>query len=385
MKIIKEDGALIIKSWCENPDEKSIEQARNLARLPFAFKQICLMPDTHVGYGMPIGGVMAASDAIVPNAVGVDIGCGMCAVRTSLTELDRDTLKCILGTIRSQIPLGFGKHKQPQDNSLMPSSPFGPVVEREYENAQKSLGTLGGGNHFIEIQKGNDGHIWIMVHSGSRNLGKQVADFYNKKAIEINEKHFSLVPKAWQLAFLPFDSMEGQIYLTEMKYCVDFALANRRVMMDRITGVFRKAAGDVYFDPMINIAHNYAVMEHHFGRDVLIHRKGATSARADEIGIIPGSQGSSSYIVKGKGSAESFMSCSHGAGRRLGRKQAEATLDFAEEKKRLEDKGILHALRGKSDLEEAAGAYKDIDTVMAEQTDLVEIVVKLEPLAVVKG
>lgn len=391
MKYINEDGALVIKSWCENPEDGAIEQAKNLARLPFAFKQICLMPDTHQGYGMPIGGVMATQGMIVPNAVGVDIGCGMCAVKSSLTEIDINLLKKIMGEIRNVIPVGFNKHQKPQDLILMPNadplyiSVKESVVIREFENAKKSIGTLGGGNHFIEIQKGSDGHIWIMIHSGSRNLGKQVADFYNKKAVEINEKWFSSIPKEWELAFLPMGDEVGQAYLAEMQYCVDFALANRKLMMKRVIEIFKLFTPAIFKDKIINIAHNYASMEHHFGKNVLIHRKGATSARSGEIGIIPGSQGTSSYIVKGKGNEESFMSCSHGAGRKMGRKQAERELDLEEEKKKLDDKGILHGIRGVHDLDEASGAYKDIDVVMAEQSDLVDIVVKLEPLAVIKA
>lgn len=384
MKIINEENALVIKSWCEAPEDGAIEQAKNLARLPFAFRQICLMPDTHQGYGMPIGGVMATIGNVVPNAVGVDIGCGMCAVKTSLTEIDKDVLKKVLGKIREKIPLGFNKHKEPQDEGLMPALDSCPVVEREYKNACLSLGTLGGGNHFIEVQRGDDDHIWVMLHSGSRNLGKQVADFYNKKAIEINEQYFSRVPKEWELAFLPLNSTDAQLYMNEMQYCVDFALANRSLMMERIQFSFSDSC-DVSFEPMINIAHNYATMEHHFGRNVLVHRKGATSARESEVGIIPGSQGTASYIVRGKGNTDSFMSCSHGAGRAMGRKQAERTLDLATEQKKLDDLGIIHAIRGIHDLDEAAGAYKSIDVVMAEQVDLVEITTKLSPLAVIKG
>jgi tRNA-splicing ligase RtcB len=381
-----QDGGLIIKSWCNNPEEGAIEQAKNLSRLPFAFKQICLMPDTHQGYGMPIGGVMATQDIVVPNAVGVDIGCGMCAVKTSLNELEIDTLKRIAQKIRKAIPVGFNKHKNPQPEDLMPGFAVGPIVNREYENACLSLGTLGGGNHFIEVQKGNDGHIWIMLHSGSRNLGKQVADYYNKKAIEVNEKYFSQVPREWQLAVLPLDDEIGQSYMIEMQYCVDFALANRTLMMDRIVAIFNKELNIPQCQiSFINIAHNYARMENHFGKNVLVHRKGATSAREGEIGIIPGSQGTSSYIVKGRGNPESFMSCSHGAGRAMGRKQAERTLDLVNEQKKLDDQGILHSICSVSDLDEATGAYKDIDVVMKEQEDLVEIVVKLQPIAVIKG
>jgi tRNA-splicing ligase RtcB len=386
MKYYNEENQLVIKSWCNEPEEGCIEQARNLARLPFAFKQICLMPDTHCGYGMPIGGVMATTGAVVPNAVGVDIGCGMCAVKTSLTEIELPLLKKILGEIRKAIPVGFSHQSCAQDINLMPGNGEGLIVlDSEFLSARKQLGTLGGGNHFIEIQKGNDNHIWVMIHSGSRNLGKKVADYYNKLAIELNEKYHSKMPKEWQLAFLPLDSNEAQNYLGEMNYCVEFALANRKLMMNRICNIFQEDGDSVFIYPMINIAHNYARMENHFGKNVLVHRKGATSARLDEVGIIPGSQGTASYIVKGLGNEESFMSCSHGAGRRMGRKDAQRNLNLEDEQKKLDDLGILHAIRGKDDLDEASGAYKDIDIVMEEQKDLVEKIVELKPLAVIKG
>jgi tRNA-splicing ligase RtcB len=261
-----------------------------------------------------------------------------------------------------------------------------PIVGGEFSNALKSLGTLGGGNHFIEIQKGSDGHIWIMIHSGSRNLGKQVADHYNKIAIDLNEKWHSAVPKEWELAFLPVESDEGQAYLREMQYCVDYALANRKLMMERIMEIF----GKVFPSPMlclqfINIAHNYVAKEKHLGRDVWVHRKGATLASLETVGIIPGSQGTRSYIVQGKGNIHSFKSCSHGAGRRMGRKEAERTLNLEEEIKKLDDQGILHGIRGIHQLDEAAGAYKDIDMVIKNQSDLVEVLVELQPLGVVKG
>jgi tRNA-splicing ligase RtcB (3'-phosphate/5'-hydroxy nucleic acid ligase) len=385
MKYIEEDNALVIKSWCENPENGALEQAKNLARLPFAFKQICLMPDTHQGYGMPIGGVLATSEVVVPNAVGVDIGCGMCATKTSLHELERETLKSIVSEIRKQIPVGFDHQPRKQDEVLMPHF-LGemPVVSREYENALFQIGTLGGGNHFIEIQKGNDGYLWIMIHSGSRNIGKQVAEHYNKVALEIREKYFSTIPKEWGLASLPLDGASGKQYMQEMNYCVEFAFANRKYMMEKITEIIGTRT-PATFDPLINIAHNYARMENHFGKNVLIHRKGATSARNGEIGIIPGSQGTSSYIVRGKGNSESFESCSHGAGRKMGRKEAQRTLNLADEQSKLDRRGILHAIRGVHNLDEASGAYKDIETVMKEQNDLVEPIVQLEPLAVVKG
>lgn len=381
---------LPIKMWLPEVEEGAMEQARNLANLPFAFRHIALMPDCHQGFGMPIGGVLATSEVVIPNAVGVDIGCGMCAVQTSVQELGRQRLKGIMADIRQHIPLGFRHHKQAQDESLMPDKEafIGsmPVVEREFYSALHQVGTLGGGNHFIEVQKGSDGFIWIMVHSGSRNIGKQVADHYNRLAVELNQKWKSPIPKSVQLAYLPLDSEEGRQYLREMGYCVSFAFANRKLMMDQITAVFADHLGAGFkAGPMINIAHNYAAREQHFNREVMVHRKGATKASADTVGIIPGSQGANSFIVKGKGNKDSFESCSHGAGRVMGRKEAIRSLDLKEEIKKLDEKGVIHAIRSKRDLEEAASAYKDINLVMSYQEDLVEVLTELQPLAVIKG
>ena len=260
-----------------------------------------------------------------------------------------------------------------------------PIVEKEYSSALKQIGTLGGGNHFIEIQQGNDGFVWLMIHSGSRNIGFKVAHHYNDVAISLNERWRSAVPANWQLAFLPLDSEEGRSYLAEMQYCVDFALASRGLMMELVKRSIVEVIADVTFGDIINIAHNYATMEHHFGTNVMIHRKGATKAYPDQLGIIPGSQGTASYIVRGKGEPESFMSCSHGAGRKMGRKQAERELDLNAEIERLDSMGVIHAIRYQKDLDEAPGAYKDISTVMSNQTDLVDIAVELRPLAVIKG
>lgn len=384
MKIIQEKG-LPIKMWLNEIEDGALEQAKNLAQLPFAFKHIAIMPDSHQGFGMPIGGVMATKGVIVPNAVGVDIGCGMCAVKTSLTEIDTDTLKKIMGEIRKAVPVGFNHHKEAQDESLMPKSNYGLIVGEQYDNALTQIGTLGGGNHFIEIQKGSDGHIWIMIHSGSRNLGLKIADHYNKLAKELNDKWHSGIDPKWDLAFLPVDSEEGQDYIREMNYAVEFALANRKLMMHRIGDIFVANTGCHFPEDIINIAHNYASLENHFGENVMIHRKGATLAREGTIGIIPGSQGTSSYIVKGKGNIQSFKSCSHGAGRKMGRNVACKTLNLEEEIKKLDDQGIIHGIRNVNDLDEASGAYKPIDEVMRNQEDLVEILVELKPLAVIKG
>lgn len=387
-----------VKSWCPDVEDGALTQAENLANLPFLFKHVALMPDCHQGYGMPIGGVIATKGVVIPNAVGVDIGCGMSAVRTSVRveDFDEVTLKKIMGEIRKEIPVGFNHRKENCDEGELPEiselfnefpdndADFYGVVWSERNSARKQLGTLGGGNHFIEIQKGSDGFVWVMIHSGSRNLGKKVADHYNKIAVDLNEKYYSSVPKEHQLAFLPLDTQEARFYLAEMNYCVEFAKANRAKMMLDIERIFWD--NEINFTKeRFDIAHNYARMENHFGENVLIHRKGATSAKKGEIGIIPGSMGSSSFIVRGLGNEESFCSCSHGAGRKMGRNEAQKKLVLEDEIKRLDEQGIIHGVRNVSDLDEATGAYKDINEVMNNQKDLVEIVVELKPLGVIKG
>jgi tRNA-splicing ligase RtcB len=339
---------------------------------------------------MPIGGVLATNDVIIPNAVGVDIGCGMCAVKTNVqvAGVERKQLTDIMKGVRELIPLGKDRNKERQDENLMPKN-FNidelVIVKRQYLAALKQLGTLGGGNHFIELQRCNDGYLWIMIHSGSRNFGLRVAEYYNKKAKELNKLWQSSVNPETDLAFLPFPSNEAQLYYKEMQYCVEFAFANRLLMMERIRQVMSTVLNNVIYEPVINIAHNYAAWETHFDKKVIVHRKGATSAQTGEVGIIPGSQGTKSYIVEGLGNPESFMSCSHGAGRVMGRAAAVRNLDLEEEKRKLDEQGIIHAIRGKSDLEEASSAYKDIEQVMAFQQDLVKIKVELSPLAVIKG
>jgi len=379
-----------IKSWAKEIEPGAEQQLKNLANLPFIHQWVCAMPDCHQGYGMPIGGVIATKGVVIPNAVGVDIGCGMCALQTSLTEISEEKLKEVIGHARKCIPVGFKHQEWSQDDCLMPAlKPNMPIVEEEYEKALFQLGTLGGGNHFIEIQKGSDGHIWIMIHSGSRNLGKKVADHYNKKAVELNEWWCTSIPKEWELAFLPADSEFAVAYLKEMQFCVDFALANRKLMMEKMVRILEEMRivpsneEANYRNNMINIAHNYAQLENHMGKNVYVHRKGATRARLGEIGIIPGSMGTSSYIVEGHGDIQSFSSCSHGAGRRMGRKEAIRTLNLAEEQDKM--KGIIGAPRTQDELEEAPGAYKNIEDVMEQQKDLVKINVSLSPLAVIKG
>jgi tRNA-splicing ligase RtcB len=387
MKVVKKLGLLPIKLWLDDIEDGALTQAMHLAELPFAFSHIAIMPDAHQGYGMPIGGVMATEDVIVPNAVGVDIGCGMCAGKTSfpVMQIPSGGVKAIMNAIRRVVPVGFKSHSKNQLG--MPTDMLGQnsIVNHQISKARKSLGTLGGGNHFIELQIDEEGFVWVMIHSGSRNLGYQVAKYYNDLAKEMNRKWFSRVQTGWDLAFLPLDSHQAQSYIDEMNYCIKYALANRMKMMERVRDCISDVLGAFHYENPINIAHNYARLENHYGRNVMIHRKGATSAKKGELGVIPGSQGTASYIVRGLGNPDSFMSCSHGAGRKMGRKQATRELCLAEQIAILNDQGIVHGIRTSKDLDEAPGAYKDIDVVMENQKDLVEIVTKLRPIAVIKG
>lgn len=380
-----------VKIWTDHVDKNAMDQIANLTTLPFLYHHLAVMPDVHAGKGMPIGGVLACVDAVIPNAVGVDIGCGMCAVKTSwrVEDISQETMrKTIMRDVRRLIPLGMDHHNVPQDEKYLPQGydiERTEIVKRRQTAILHEIGTLGGGNHFIEFQKDQDGMLWIMIHSGSRNLGKLVGDHYNKVAAMLNERWHSVVSPEIQLPFLPLRSAEFTAYWNEMLYCIDFAYCNRRLMMQRIEEVLTDALPGIEFEPMINIAHNYAAWENHFGKNVIVHRKGATLARKGTTGIIPGSQGTASYIVEGLGNPDSFCSCSHGAGRVLSRSAAIKTLDMKEEVKRLDARGIIHAIRCQNDMQEASGAYKDIEEVIANEQDLVSVKTKLLPVAVIKG
>lgn len=380
-----------VKLWTDFVEESAMRQIENLTTLPFLFHHLAIMPDVHAGMGMPIGGVLACKDTVIPNAVGVDIGCGMCAVKTNkkVSEIPIEVIrKNIMKGIRQQIPLGKGHHKQQQEEKYLPIGhdiDKMEVVKVRQAAIRYEVGTLGGGNHFIELQKDEDDNLWIMIHSGSRNLGNRVGEHYNKIAQRLNARWHSVVSPEIRLAFLPIGTKEFDAYWSEMKYCVDFALCNRSLMMQRIQEVIVDALPGIEFEPMINIAHNYAEVEHHFGEDVIVHRKGATLAKEGVVGIIPGSQGTASYIVEGLGNPDSFYSCSHGAGRVLSRTAAINKLDIEAEVKQLEAKGIIHAIRSQKDMQEATGAYKDIESVIAQELDLVKIKTRLLPVAVIKG
>ncbi len=393
-------GRLPVRSWCADLDPKAAEQAVNLANHPAAFHHIALMPDAHVGFGMPIGGVLACENAVVPNAVGVDIGCGMCAVQTTVPAeaADPRRIRAVLDELKRRVPMGEGRaHRVRQAwNRLDAYEADRPWRDDStWDLAYRNLGTLGGGNHFLEIQAGDDGFVWLMLHSGSRNLGLKIANAYQRLALRLNERRSDRIPDR-DLAFLPLETPEGRDYIADMEFALAYARENRRRMMAQFREAVLRAWPRAEFLREINIHHNYAARETHFGRAVWVHRKGATSARAGELGIIPGSMGTPSYIVRGLGSAEAFQSCSHGAGRRLGRQTACRTLSRAEcdaamagivfdgwkpARNRFRDPALADAV----DLEEAPAAYKDIHAVMQAQRDLVEPLIRLRPLGVLKG
>lgn len=377
--------------WANQVDEKAMRQIKNLARLPYIYHHLAFMPDVHAGMGMPIGGVMACNDVIVPNAVGTDIGCGMCAVKTNwkATDIpDHVIRKEILNSIRRSIPLGNSNHRASQGEHYLPQGHDieNTIVVKERINALgKEIGTLGGGNHFIELQKDEENNLWVMLHSGSRNLGVRVWEYYNDIAHRLNERMKCRIPLEANMTFLPADSPEFESYWKEMTYCIDFAFCNRQLMMNRIQEIMSKCLNGIEFEPMINIAHNYASKEIHYGKEVIVHRKGATLAEKGVIGIIPGSQGTASYIVEGKGNSSSFNSCSHGAGRSMSRTAAIKQLDMENEITKLEKRGIIHSIKTQEDMQEASAAYKNIETVMANESDLVTKKKKLLPIAVLKG
>jgi len=399
--------------WLDKIEPDALKQAKNIANLRGAFHHIAIMPDAHVGYGMPIGGVLATRDIIVPNAVGVDIGCGMVAVKTSIQEINRPTLKQVLEKLRKTIPTGFNHHKQPQDWEGFSRAPDVPIIRQELKSARRQIGTLGGGNHFLEVlQEADDKkhnlksnkNIWLMLHSGSRNFGLKVASAYHKKAVLYCQNKNIKIPDR-ELAFIEIKSKEGQEYWQAMNYCLEFAAANRRLMMERFMAIFQDIIGcefinfnkehdQEYPTPTLPFArrgsegisvcihHNYASEEEHFSEKVIVHRKGATSANAGQLGIVPGSMGTPSYIIEGLGNQESFMSSAHGAGRQMGRKEANRRLNEKQAEEAI--KGVLFG-RWHGKFDEAPQAYKDIEEVIDKQIDLARPIVKLKPKMVMIG
>ena len=402
-----------IKIWLENIgqlDRICLEQAKNLANLPFAYQHIALMPDAHAGYGMPIGGILAAEGMIVPNAVGADIGCGMTFVQTNIpAEIlitqetpDGKLAQTIVNTILRSVPNGYEKHKRKQASNVVQQFSW-YLEEQEKVGATKELahvlneayfqaGTLGGGNHFIELQTDEQGLVGVMVHTGSRNIGDAVCHYFDDKAKQLNIQQHSPVPPEWNLAYLPTDSDIGKEYIRWMEFAMAFAKENRAKITGIVIEIIRNLVAEhadfteIELSEPIDCHHNYAAYEEHAEKMVWVHRKGAIRVREGEWGIIPGAMGTSSYLVKGKGNPESFHSCSHGAGRQMSRKEAMGTFGVEDTILDLESKGIFLGKIRKRDLgEEARFAYKDIDFVIANELDLIEPIRKLETLGVVKG
>lgn len=398
-----------VKSWCENCEEGAVKQAENLAKHPAVFSHVALMPDAHQGYGMPIGGVIATENAVIPAAVGVDIGCGMIATETDIPAerfADLSFRRAFQEKLKKLIPVGDGvSHREAQtwegfedyaDNNGMRTNLWPSKLDR------MNLGTLGGGNHFIELQKttalngagdpADGSKVWLMIHSGSRNLGKRIEEHYHKIANRLCT-HFRVQLADPNLAFLPIEEQDGHNYFTDMLFALRYAKENRRRMMEAMKTTITEFVPEANFLRTIDIHHNYAACEAHFGKKVFVHRKGATSAKLDEIGIIPGSMGTASYIVRGLGNPASFMSCSHGAGRRMSRIAASTNLTVEECNQAM--KGIVcerwhpykgyGKAKGQLDLSEAPQAYKDIESVIDAERDLIEPQVRLVPLASLKG
>ncbi len=389
------DHKFPVYNWAGAVEELTLRQIGNVANLPFLYKHFAVMADAHPGKGMIIGGVVAANAVVIPNAVGSDIGCSMSSVPTNIKvdDIGKSTIRQIMSLIREAIPIGVGAHYQaPQcwDGFLNP--PDLPIMAAEIDSAAYQLGTLGSGNHFIEIQVNKkDGSVWFMVHSGSRNFGNKIAKYYHNIARLYCEKYYSNITTP-DLAFLPLETnnsrdlilKHGEDYLDAMNYALKFAKASHEHMVTRIKSCFDEVVGpDIQYSPTWYIQHNYARLENHFNKNVVVHRKGAISASLGEIGIIPGCQGDSSFIVRGLGNPKSFWSASHGAGRTMSRTQAKQTLDLEKELMQLDAMGAVHSIRGANDLDEATGAYHNIHTVMENQKDLVEIVAELQPLGTI--
>lgn len=373
--------------WGETADDKTLDQARNLANLPFAVAHVALMPDAHVGFGMPIGGVLAAAGQVIPHAVGLDIGCGMRTWRTGITSAEfMPARDAILEDIRRAVPQGFDWHDSSQANrtDVFDELPDSAVLRGQRERAERQIGTLGGGNHFIELQVDASGVVWVMIHSGSRNVGKQTAEYYDRIARDDNRRRASGVPLEWGLAHLDIASAEGAEYLAAMGWCLRFAAENRRLMAESVQGAIARRLPGHEPDAAVDVHHNYAALEEHFGQRVVVHRKGAV--RALGTVVVPGSMGTASYIGEGLGSADAFESCSHGAGRAMGRRAAKRALTREHVLAELASGGVrLVSGSMRSVAEEAPEAYKDIEDVMRSQRDLVEPRVRLVPIGVVKG
>jgi tRNA-splicing ligase RtcB len=390
--IFREDKSRPVRIWTEDIEPGALKQLKNLARLPFIDRHgIAAMPDVHEGKGSTIGSVIATDKAIIPAAVGVDIGCGMNAIRLSLNASDLpDHLGVIRSRIEDVVPLGAGgaHHELSQNfNVVLLEKRFkgivekNPVLGRNHRWAQ--IGTLGSGNHFIELCLDESKQVWIMLHSGSRGVGNLIGKYFISKAKRHMERYFIALPDG-DLAYFPEGEEDFNAYVEAVSWAQDYAFLNRQLMLEAVIRVLREEIKKPFelTTEAINCHHNYVEREEHFGRNLWVTRKGAIRAGVGELGIIPGSMGQKSYIVRGKGNTDSYCSCSHGAGRRMSR--TEARREFSVADLIAQTKGI-ECRKDDAVLDEIPASYKDIEKVMANQVDLVEVVHILRQVLCVKG
>jgi tRNA-splicing ligase RtcB (3'-phosphate/5'-hydroxy nucleic acid ligase) len=384
-------GRVPIKSWAPDLEGAALEQATNLSNLPFAIDHVALMPDAHAGYGMPIGGVLFADRAVVPYAIGVDIGCGVALVETDLTveTLGSDGLKAVLAQLARDVPVGRDSQPKPVDHDAalaeigleLPAS----VARPWFDRAVNQLGTLGSGNHFLELQRDEAGAVFVMLHSGSRSLGKTICDEFHKRALAENTRWHSALPHP-ELAYLPVGTEGYAGYWSAMTFALRFAEVNRSRMLDAVEYAFGRHTGVGRMDRVVDVHHNYAAWENHAGSNGIVHRKGAVRAGSGDTVLIPGSMGTASYVGEGLGNPESFETCQHGAGRALSRTAARKAKTSKDVYAEMASLGVaLHSGDPKTVAEEAAFAYKDIELVMAASASLVRPTKRLTPLGVVKG
>jgi tRNA-splicing ligase RtcB len=394
-----------VKAWVRGVpfDEKAAEQLRNVAQLPFIFRWIAAMPDVHWGLGATVGSVIPTQGAIVPAAVGVDIGCGMAALRSTLTASDLpDDLHGVRAAIERAVPHGRTDHGGRNDRGAWQHPPertleawrtlapgFARLAERHpklVRNAdpERHLGTLGTGNHFIEVCLDEAQRVWFLLHSGSRGVGNRIGTFFIERAKQEIERLGLPLPDR-DLAYLREGTAGFDEYVEAVGWAQEYARTNRRLMMEQVVAAVAGCPGLPSFtlsDEAVNCHHNYVARETHFGHEVLVTRKGAVRAGRGELGIIPGSMGARSYIVRGKGQPESFMSCSHGAGRALSRNEAKRRFTLADHAAATAG---VECRKDKDVIDETPAAYKPIDAVMAAQADLVEVVHELRQVVCVKG
>lgn len=393
-QVIQDTGSRPIKIWTDEVEETALTQLKNLSRLPFINSNgVACMPDVHAGIGSTVGTVIATEKAVIPAAVGVDIGCGMNAVRLSLKASDLpDNLKPLRDGIEKRVPLGVGgAHDHSTDigvvDATLRKTVIDPLYKGDYDKfhakAASQMGSLGSGNHFIEVCLDENQDVWIMLHSGSRGIGNMIGTHYIDKAKRQMEQFFITLPDD-NLAYFPENTEDFDDYMHAVGWAQNYALENRRRMMEQVLDAMRQII-PVQFtitQEAINCHHNYVEKEHHFGRNMWVTRKGAIRARAGDLGIIPGSMGQRSYIVRGKGDVSSYCSCSHGAGRVMSR--AEAKRRFSITDLIAQTEGV-ECRKDESVIDEIPASYKNIDEVMANQTDLVEVVHTLKQVLCVKG